>query len=99
MTGDGAWGMTWIAVPCGVTSNVQYLLQGSNSYYIKLQVRNTNYPVSLLRAQSGSRHSQIDALGSTFYDFQRTSDNFWTAPANFPFPWSPPLTVQVKIQC
>jgi len=83
--GDGRWQMHWIAVPCGIESNVQYLLQGSNPYYIKLQVRNHNYPILSVKALGGS----------TFYEFTRTSDNFFTAPGGFPFPWSAPLELQI----
>jgi expansin (peptidoglycan-binding protein) len=38
---DGRWGITWTAVECPVGStNLQFVHQGSNEYYLKLQVRN-----------------------------------------------------------
>ena len=42
MEGDGRWDIEIRAVQCPVgTSAIQYWLQGSNAWYLKLQVRNT----------------------------------------------------------
>ena len=47
-SGDGRWDIEWIAVPCpGSIGNLQYMGQGSNPFYIKLQVRNHVIPVRL----------------------------------------------------
>jgi len=64
---DGKWLISWIAVDCEVKSNVQYMLQGSNDYYIKLQVRNTNVPVSSVNLVQDSIVTPLS----------RTSDNFF----------------------
>jgi len=85
-SGDGAWGVTWKAVPCPVgTENIQFLLQGDNQYYIKLQARNTRYPVEGISIlQSG-----------VYHDLQRTADNFFTAGSSVVFPLTYPITVKV----
>jgi len=85
LSGDGAWDISWKAVACPVTTNIQYLFQGSNAYYIKLQVRNTKYPVyQLAIKQSGS-----------YVQLSRTADNFFTAPSSLTFPLTYPITVQI----
>lgn len=41
-TGDGRWKISWYPVQCNVAdSNFIYSFQGSNPYYLKLQVANT----------------------------------------------------------
>jgi len=59
--------------------------QGSNAYYIKIQVRNHRVPVNTL---------EFSASG-VWYQGIRTDDNFWNAPSNFPFPITFPLQVRV----
>lgn len=40
--GDGRWSISWYPVQCAVgDSNFVYSFQGSNPYYLKLQVANT----------------------------------------------------------
>lgn len=46
LTGDGKWDITWKAVPCPITSNIQYVIKsGSSIYWIGIQPRNTVHPV------------------------------------------------------
>jgi expansin (peptidoglycan-binding protein) len=85
MSGDGVWDITWNAVPCPISTNIQFLLQGDNNYYIKLQIRNTRYPVYAVSIlQNGAYHA-----------LARTSDNFFTAGPTVTFPLAFPLGVQV----
>jgi len=64
---DGEWGIIWNAIECTLTSNIQYVLQGSNSYYTKLQIRNTRFPVNSVYLNVSGK------LVST----TKTSDNFF----------------------
>eukprot|EP00397_Hematodinium_sp_SG-2012_P065586 GEMP01095763.1.p1 GENE.GEMP01095763.1~~GEMP01095763.1.p1 ORF type:complete len:171 (+),score=37.37 GEMP01095763.1:22-534(+) len=49
---DGRWGIEWYAIPCPVgSSKVQYAFEGSNKWYLKLQVRNTLVPVDITAKQ------------------------------------------------
>jgi hypothetical protein len=86
LTGDGRWGIYWTANDCPVGSTfLQYLFQGSNLYYIKLQVRNHRVPISKVEFQG---------TDSAWYPGARTPDNFWLVnPFTYPFTW--PLTVRV----
>nr|KAG5696333.1 hypothetical protein BaRGS_027943 [Batillaria attramentaria] len=52
VSGDGRWHVGIQAVQCPVgNGKVEYKFQGSNPYYIKLQVRNARIPVHLLEVQ------------------------------------------------
>eukprot|EP00397_Hematodinium_sp_SG-2012_P048331 GEMP01055325.1.p1 GENE.GEMP01055325.1~~GEMP01055325.1.p1 ORF type:complete len:259 (+),score=61.83 GEMP01055325.1:455-1231(+) len=77
---DGRWGIEWYAIPCPVgSSKVQYAFEGSNKWYLKLQVRNTLVPVKEVAICQGT---QCKAL-------TRTADNHFLAQgAGFskPFP-------------
>ena len=43
-SGDGRWTISWYPVQCNVgSSNFIYSFQGSNPYYLKLQVANTRH--------------------------------------------------------
>jgi expansin (peptidoglycan-binding protein) len=87
VTGDGRWNIYWTANDCPVGNTyLQYLWQGSNTYYIKVQVRNHRVPVAKLemKGKDGVYHAGV-----------RTSDNFWNAGSGFPFPFTFPLTVRV----
>ncbi|CAL1530476.1 unnamed protein product [Lymnaea stagnalis] len=47
LNGDGRWGITIHAVQCPVDSTtIQYAFQGSNPFYLKLQVRNARIPIT-----------------------------------------------------
>jgi len=86
LTGDGKWGISWTAVACPVTSGDYffYKFQGSNNYYIKLQVVNAKLPIASVKL----------TISGTDYSLTRTSDNFWVLspiPATLTFP----LTVKV----
>jgi len=62
-TVGGVWPISWIAVPCPVTTPISYFFQGSNAYYIKIQVRWTPLPVDSI---------SVNGLTTT-----RTTDNFF----------------------
>jgi len=81
VTLDGSWGITWKAVVCPVGSEkLKYKFQGSNPYYIKVQVVSNSLPLSKVEF----------VVGSTTYPTTHTSDNFWTTSslANPTFPLS-----------
>lgn len=68
LNGDGRWLIEWEPVQCnvGYTSFV-YSFQGSNGYYIKLQVANTRVPV---------RSVWWGARGK-WWPMERTGDNYF----------------------
>jgi len=71
--GDGAWGISWVAVDCPVgTIALSYVFQGSNSWYLKVQVQNAMQPVEIFQG----------LIGGTWTAFTRTSDNFFTYQAS-----------------
>jgi len=85
-SGDGAWTITWQAIPCPVgTQKFSYKFEGSNPYYLKLQVVGHSVPVQSVQFVSGS----------TAYAGVRTSDNFFTLPSGFPTPVTFPLTINI----
>jgi len=92
LSGDGAWGITWIAVPCPVGSTkISYQLQGSNTFYLKLQVIGASIPVTGLSF----------VIGGKSYPATRTQDNFWLssgAPTPFTFPMTVTLTAYNGVQ-
>lgn len=46
--GDGRWQINWYPVQCNVTNTpFWYSFQGSNTWYIKMQVANTRYCLQL----------------------------------------------------
>ncbi|GAB0489485.1 hypothetical protein MMPV_000704 [Pyropia vietnamensis] len=66
--GDGRWDVSWTIVPCPTAGRrVAFLLQGSNRYYVKVQVRNTAAPASAVA---------VNGMPAT-----RVVDNFWVAQA------------------
>lgn len=81
---DGRWDITWQATDCPVgETDLAYLLQGSNPFYIKLGIRNHRIAVKAVQIKSQSSASYITAT--------RTSDNFFTCsacpkPLEFPMP-------------
>jgi len=81
-TGDGKWGITWKAVDCPTIGGLQYMFQGSNPYYIKLQVRNHKIPVQSVEFKTPT---------GTYVAGQRSSDNFFIMSSGYPFP----LTISV----
>jgi len=85
-SGDGSWGISWKAVPCPVGSEkLKYKFQGSNAYYLKLQVVSHSLPLAKVQF----------VIGSTAYTATRSQDNFWVSPGGMPAANSFPLTVKV----
>jgi len=82
---DGRWGINWVAVDCPVKGGLTYFFQGSNPYYLKMQVGNHRVPVKAVQFQKNGK----------WYNGQRTSDNFWN-PVGYPYPASFPLNVRVQ---
>lgn len=64
--GDGRWAVSWNIVPCPTPGRrAGFLLQGSNRYYVKVQVRNTAAPAASVTV-NGVRAARV-------------VDNFWVA--------------------
>jgi expansin (peptidoglycan-binding protein) len=64
---------------------MQFLFQGSHEWYIKLQARNTNFPVKVINVFNSGVWKAL----------QRTNDNFFTSSGNIVFPLKTPFRVQV----
>jgi expansin (peptidoglycan-binding protein) len=85
-SGDGSWDISWKAIPCPVgTVKFSYKLEGSNTYYLKLQVVGHSVPVQSVEF----------VKGSTAYPGVRTSDNFFTLPGTYPTPVTFPITINI----
>uniref|UniRef100_A0A7S4IRK7 Expansin-like EG45 domain-containing protein n=1 Tax=Vannella robusta TaxID=1487602 RepID=A0A7S4IRK7_9EUKA len=86
-SGDGRWEIEWTAVDCpGNYGDLQYLGQGSNDFFLKVQVRNHRVPVSQLYL--------LDADGQSRITMTPTSDNFFTYQSSSSLSGS--YTVQVE---
>ncbi|XP_032235845.1 uncharacterized protein LOC116617322 [Nematostella vectensis] len=69
--GDGRWKINLVAIDCpslpGPAGDIQFRFQGSNPWYIKLQIRNTVVPAAGVEALVGGR----------YHCLKRVSDNFF----------------------
>ena len=84
---DGRWDINWQAIDCPVGNNkLAYLFQGSNSFYIKLGIRNHRIAIKALQIQS-----QDDA---PFITATRTTDNFFTCNS-CPEPLEFPMAIRI----
>jgi len=79
-----------VECPLG-SSTIQYMLQGSNLWYLKLQVRNTRVPVYQVILTQASNGIQVTS------NLARTSDNFFTSSglSSVVFPLTSPLQLQI----
>ena len=87
-SGDGRWDLRWKAVPCPGTKrrSFQYAFEGSNDYYLKLQVRNSYVPISKVELQNGGRYRQLS----------RTSDNHFEATGgDFQTPFGSEMRIRI----
>lgn len=84
MAGDGRWRGEWHGVACNTgKSGFYYSTQGSNNYYLKLQVSNTALIVKGVQIKLGSSYAQLT----------RTIDNYWQLSSASPIA----IPVSVKI--
>jgi len=83
--GDGRWSINWIAVDCPTSGGLTYKFQGSNPYYLKMQIGNHKIPVQAVQFGKGGK----------WYGATRTSDNFFN-PSGYPYPATFPLKVRVQ---
>ena len=68
LDGDGRWRGEWYAVACNTGgTGFYYSTQGSNNYYLKMQVSNTAVTVSNVEIE----------LGGSYARLTRTPDNYW----------------------
>ncbi|KAL4227579.1 hypothetical protein ACF0H5_013022 [Mactra antiquata] len=70
--GDGRWDISIQAIQCPVTSPIEYTLEGSNNYYIKLKVRNDRMPTTTLEMYQPNHGS--------WAKLTRSRDGFWLFP-------------------
>jgi expansin (peptidoglycan-binding protein) len=85
-SGDGRWGVEWTAVNCPVGSEtLRYKFEGSNDWYLKVQVVGGRIPISSVEFN----------VGGNYYLASRTQDNFWESTGSMPKPFSWPLTVRI----
>jgi len=83
-SGDGRWKISWTAVPCPVGSDkFSYKFQGSNPWYIKLQIVGHKLPLSTVTAN----------IGGSYKALSRTQDNFWVISPGSQIAF--PLTIKV----
>jgi len=80
---DGVWDMEWTLVECPMTDTnyIQFFYQGSNSNYIKIQVRNSRVPAAQVYVTQGA----------TELEGARTSDNFFEIHSQVPFTFPLPI--------
>lgn len=58
--GDGRWQINWYPVQCNVTNTpFYYSFQGSNTWYLKMQVSNTRCAFGAASSLSAARISMI----------------------------------------
>jgi expansin (peptidoglycan-binding protein) len=68
LNGDGRWNIQIQAVQCPVgNTKIQYSFQGSNPWYVKVQIRNARIPIT---------HVQLQRKG-TWVTPSHTSDGYW----------------------
>ncbi|KAK7093758.1 hypothetical protein V1264_007452 [Littorina saxatilis] len=73
VNGDGRWDIRIKAVQCPVRNTfIQYWLQGSNAWYIKLQVRNTRVPC---------KEVHVQARTGQWKELNLTRDGHWAGSA------------------
>lgn len=77
-SGDGVWNINWRFVPCP-NPVPQFLFEGSNRYYKKVQVRGLTFPAATMTI-AGSKAT-------------RTQDNFFVAKNQGGFPSSATIKV------
>ncbi|CAK0762005.1 hypothetical protein CVIRNUC_002914 [Coccomyxa viridis] len=72
INGDGRWTIEWYPVQCAVgTTPLVYSFQGSNAYYIKMQISNHRVPVQGVQW----------FFSGTWYDMSRSGDNYFIIQA------------------
>jgi len=80
LSGDGVWTITWQAVPCPVTTNIQYVIKsGSSAYWLGLQVRNSKYPITGLEVWNGGSYFVMPRQTDNYYE-----QGFSSTPLTFP---------------
>lgn len=65
--GDGWWGIEWYATPCDVGAHgyIQYVFEGSNPWYLKLQPLNSLVPVEDVALCENERFEKCRGLRQT----------------------------------
>jgi hypothetical protein len=82
---DGRWSVDWYPVQCPVSGNFRFSTEGSNKWYLKVQVTNARAPVARLSLNIGGGYEVL----------ARTADNhfIWQGPGVLP---DGPILFQVE---
>ncbi|XP_060066507.1 uncharacterized protein LOC132546808 [Ylistrum balloti] len=84
-TADGRWNISFQAIQCPVgNTSIEYKLQGSNTYYLKLQVRNARIPATFV---------EMSTPDLSWFPLEHTTDGFWVA--RFPKGVTYPLNLRL----
>ncbi|XP_060066506.1 uncharacterized protein LOC132546807 [Ylistrum balloti] len=85
--GDGRWGISIRAIQCPVgNTKIEYKFQGSNDYYLKLQIRNARIPATQVEMRQKSMQ---------YASFRHTSDGFWVMGSGFDKPVQYPIHLRL----
>ncbi|KAJ8304118.1 hypothetical protein KUTeg_017701, partial [Tegillarca granosa] len=90
LNGDGRWDIQIQAIQCPVgNTKIEYKFQGSNPWYIKLQIRNARIPAT--HVEIYQEHSRV------WKALQHTSDGFWVFSPNDHYEKPVPENIQVRL--
>jgi expansin (peptidoglycan-binding protein) len=82
INGDGRWNIKWRAISCSIKQGIQFMFEGSNPWYIKLQIRNTPIPIIKVEIWNGKLwHNMIKEMWG-----------FWIAING---PYNPPIKIRI----
>ncbi|XP_059142651.1 expansin-YoaJ-like [Physella acuta] len=77
LNGDGRWDVTIRAVQCPVgASTIQYTFQGSNPWYLKLQIRNARIPITGVQVRRSDQ----------WVTMNHSADGYWILSDGVPMP-------------
>lgn len=82
INGDGRWNIKWKAIKCSVNQGIQFMFEGSNRWYIKLQVRNTAIPIINMKIWNNKKWNSMT----------REMWGFWIADKG---PYNPPIKIKM----
>lgn len=70
--GDGRWQVTYKAVECpsvsGQAGNIMFRFQGSNPWYLKVQVRNSKIPTAGLEVLQNGRYRCLNKVNDNYFE-------------------------------
>lgn len=66
---NGIEPVTWQVVDCPVSGPIAFLFQGSNPFFLKLQVRNHRYGVAGMAIQTGATYAPMTRVSDNFFQY------------------------------